>query len=254
MRDVVPKHALRVWVGDLCGALFEHCVHRREQRVGTRVVRCFEYPETGEMDAQRLVGAVGTAATGEIGKKRLDVGTRPVHISFGELDARKSGLRLRCDIGDTQFAPQIARRIVGLHRLGMPEQRGERVADGGQREGLIFAIVDRARDAECLFTMCRRTFMVASVMRDDGEVEKGDTLELPVSERASKVQTLFEPSRGGLVVSKPPLRVAEIVEISRFRASVTQRLMKAQALLQKMVSRRRVAVPRFAIRVGITMW
>ena len=77
--------------------------------------------------------------------------------------------------------------------------------------------------------------MVASAMRDEGEIGKGDTLALPVSERARKVQTLFKPSRRGWVVPKSHLRVAEIVKISRFRASVTERPMQVQALLAKMV-------------------
>ena len=38
-----------------------------------------------------VYGAVGTAASGEMGKYVFDVGTRPVHVSLGELDARKSG-------------------------------------------------------------------------------------------------------------------------------------------------------------------
>jgi hypothetical protein len=84
--------------------------------------------------------------------------------------------------------------------------------------------------------------MVASAMRDEGKVAKRDTLALPVSERARKVQTLFKPSRGGWVVPKSHLRVAEIVKSSCFPASVTERPMQVQALLAKMVSRRRVAL------------
>jgi hypothetical protein len=96
MRDVVAKHALRVGVGDLCGAPLEHCVHGGEQGIGTRVVRRLEHLKTRQVDAQRLIGTVGTAARRQMGQYVLDVGTRLVDLAFGELDAREPVIRSRC--------------------------------------------------------------------------------------------------------------------------------------------------------------
>ena len=213
------------------GALAQQRVRAFEELGRARRAGRREHLVAGEIDPERILGAVDRAAAVEVRNDLGDRRHRAFDVAAREGDAREPGDRLGRHGRAAELAKERERRLVARRRLVPLAERRVRVAADAAQDRLQVAVLQLLGEVHRRRRRFDRPGGVAAPERAQRHVAQQVGIGEALADLGAQAAARLEQVERGVVVAELLLDLAEVVDHAALEHAVADRASDVERLL-----------------------